>query len=104
MKNVGFLAFVAIALSFSSPAIAVPPPPPSPGTLTAAQSVIASLTKKDFDGYSRVLTDDFVARKSSDSEPIDRATWLREMKVAFDNPAFVVTITHVFQGATTVDG
>lgn len=104
MRSSKVMALAAIVLGFACPAAAVPPPPPFPDTLAATQAVIAAMTKKDFAGYDSVLANDFVGYKSENGQAIDRGAWLREMKIAFDNKAFGVTITHVFEGAATVDG
>ena len=97
MRNSLAMSVVGIALGCACPAAAVPPPPPAPGTLSAAQAVIAAMTKKDIAGYDSVLANDFVGHKSGSDQAIDRATWLREMKIAFENNAFSVNFTHVFQ-------
>lgn len=94
----------AAAIGFQCPAVAVPPPPPFPATLAATQTVIAAMTGKDFKRYEGVFANDFVGHKSESDQIIDRAAWLREMKEAFDNKAFAVTITHVYDGSATIDG
>ena len=88
----------------AGPAAGVPPPPPPADTLEAAQSFIRAMTAKDFAAYSDVLAENFTGHKSEKPEPVSRDAWFAEMREAFANESFHVTILHVFQGGATVDG
>jgi len=93
-----FAALVAV------PVAAVPPPPPAPGTLEATSATIHALTSKDLAAYEDLLAADFVGHTDDGEKTRTREAWLQEMREAFMNPAFNVTIMHVFQTGATIDG